>query len=109
LSLSGSRSIIPIHRSTKEEGVLPTIEQHEYAEAEPALARAAESVSTAKGEIRDLLASDRERTWTVRDIQERLSHWRGTIIHLALLDMARHAELTLGGDFTIGTVSADTL
>src|ERR1700735_4566255 len=59
----------------EQEGSLPTIDQR-YAEAEPTLERAAEDVTEAKSEIRTLLHSEPGRTWTIRDIQEKLSHWR---------------------------------
>lgn len=101
---SEPRRTISLLPHDEQEGSLPTIDQ-QYAEAEPTLERAAEDVTEAKGEIRTLLHSDPGRTWTIRDIQEKLSHWRGTIIHLAVLDMARHNELILGDDLTVEVVT----
>ena len=86
---------------------LPTIEQQRV-EAEPALVRAADDVSRAKVDIRDLLRGDADRTWTIREVQDKLSAWRGTIVHLALLDMSRSSEIEIGDDLAIRVVALQT-
>ena len=58
----------------------------------------------AKGKIRELLRDSTDQTWTIRDIQESLSQWRGTIVHLAVLDMCRHGEVVLGDDLTVQVI-----
>jgi hypothetical protein len=63
--------------------------------------RAADDVSRAKVDIRELLRCNTEKTWTLRAIQDSLSPWRGTIVHLALLDMRRHGEVEIGDDLAI--------
>jgi hypothetical protein len=86
---------------------LPTIEQQRV-EAEPALVRAADDVSRAKVDIRHLLCGDADRTWTIREVQDKLSAWRGTIVHLALLDMSRSGEIEIGDDLGMRVVALQT-
>jgi hypothetical protein len=63
--------------------------------------RAADDVTRAKMNIRAVLRADTGKTWTIREIQDRLSSWRGTIVHLALLDMRRQGEVEMGDDLAI--------
>jgi hypothetical protein len=78
-----------------------TITDQEHAEAEPALAEAKKDVDLAKVDIRELLGQDTERIWTVRQIQDAITHWRGTIVRLALFDMERAGEIETAKDFRI--------
>lgn len=77
------------------------MDQQTGAEAEPALVEAAQEVDRAKVDIRALLAKDTERIWTVREIQEEVTGWRGTIVSLALMDMERTGEIETAEDFRI--------
>jgi hypothetical protein len=92
----------------EQEDLLPTIDQQQTVEAEPALVRAADDVSRAKMDIRGLLRGNTDETWTIREIQDRLSLWRGTIVHLALLDMRRQGEVEMGDDLAIRVLSLNT-
>lgn len=83
---------------------LSTIDQQERVEAEPALVRAADDVGRAKVDIRKL-GGDTDKTWTIREVQDSLSAWRGTIVHLALLDMSRSGEIEMGDDLAIRVVA----
>jgi hypothetical protein len=96
-------------RSADEQGVfLPTINQQQTVEAEPALVRAASDVSQAKVDIRELLRGHTGKTWTIREIQDCLSAWRGTIVHLALLDLCRQGEVEMGDDLAIRVLTLKT-
>jgi hypothetical protein len=84
---------------------LTTIEHQEHAEAEPALARAAEDVAGAKIDIRWLLGQEPDRSWTVREIQDAIPGWSGTIVSLALMDMERSGEVATGVDLRVRVVA----
>lgn len=84
---------------------MPAIDQQERVEAEPALVRAADDVGRAKVDIRELLGGDTQKIWTIRQVQDNLTGWRGTIIHLALLDMSRSGEIEMGDDLAIRVVA----
>lgn len=51
--------------------------------------------------IRDLLAQDPTKAWTVREVQDRARTWSGTIISLALMDMRRCGEIDMGDDLRV--------
>jgi hypothetical protein len=84
---------------------LTTIEHQEHAEAEPALAHAAQDVAQAKVDIRELLAEEPDRLWTVREVQDAISGWSGTIVSLALMDMERTGEVATGVDLRVRVVA----
>lgn len=65
------------------------------------MVRAGDDVAQAKVAIRELLCGDLDRTWTIREVQDSLTGWRGTIVSLALLDMRRTGELEMGDDFAV--------
>lgn len=101
---SGQRPRIASSVRKYERGtVLPAIEQHEQeqVEAEPALAQAARDVEQAKGDIRALVTDDANRIWTLREIQERIDTWRGTVVSLALMDMERNGEVEVRNDLSV--------
>lgn len=84
---------------------MAAIEQQQDVEAEPALARAADDVSAAKVEVRELLQTERETNWTFRAVQDRIDRWSGTIVSLALLDMRKAGEIEFADDLTIRVVA----
>lgn len=55
--------------------------------------QAADDVTRAKLDIRDLLRGDTAKTWTIREIQDRIDGWSGTIVALALMDLRRNGEV----------------
>lgn len=85
----------------EQEDVLPTIDQQGHVEAEPALVHVASDVSAAKADIRALLRGDAARTWTIREVQDSIHAWSGTIVSLALMDMERHGEVETGADLGV--------
>jgi hypothetical protein len=86
------------------------IDQQERAEAEaePSLVEAAREVELAKVEIRALLAENTERIWTVREVQDAITGWRGTIVRLALFDLERSGEIETATDFSIHVAELQT-
>lgn len=73
-------------------------------EDEPTLERVADEVAGARAEIRKLLSGGGSQRWTVRDIQANLQKRRGTIVHLALLDLCRRGEIELQGDLAVRVI-----
>lgn len=73
-------------------------------EEEPTLERVADEVTGARTAIRELLRCSGSKRWTVRDIQASLPDWRGTIVHLALLDLCRRGEIELQGDLAVRVI-----
>jgi hypothetical protein len=63
--------------------------------------RAAEDVKNAKADIRKLLREHPAKFWTIREVQDRIDAWSGTIVSLALLDMRRSGELEMSDDLSI--------
>ena len=84
----------------EQEAVLPIIDQ-QHVEGEPALAQAADDVIRAKLDIRELLRGDTTKTWTIREIQDRIDGWSGTIVSLALMDLRRSSEIVMTEDLGI--------
>ena len=63
----------------------------------------------AKLAIRELLGRDANKTtWTIREVQDNLNAWRGTIVHLALLDMSRSGEIEMGDDLAIRVLALNS-
>ena len=93
---SGTRS-----RTANRRPLLTTIDQQQHVEREPALAQAAEDVTRAKLDIRELLRGNLDKTWTIRELQASIDEWSGTIVSLALMDMRRDGEVEMTDDLGI--------
>lgn len=63
--------------------------------------RAAEDVRSAKSDIRKLLREYPAKIWTIREVQDRIDAWSGTIVSLAVLDMRRCGEFEMSDDLSI--------
>jgi hypothetical protein len=90
------------------EGLLPTIDQQALVEGEPALAQAADDVIQAKVDVREVLRGDTAKTWTIREVQDSIDGWSGTIVSLALMDMRRNGEVEMDNDLSIRVLALQT-